>query len=498
MGGGYIQLSAVGEQNAYLTGNPQITFFKSIYRRHTNFSIDLCKQVINGEATFNEKFNVIISRYGDLLSNIYVDNVFELKTTAHLKHYKDTGNEPEFKDTYISWTNGIGYAILKEYSVNIGQNTIDTQNGEWLDIYNKLSENQDNNNPSLSYRQLIETDNNNIQTLNEKLLSKGNIDSLSGAIIASLHHGTNYIKTRTITPLKFWFCKYYGLAIPLISLNTLNVTINFEYRKLNELINTNFENDKLKNKHLEGTTVTTSIWGEYIFLDSDERRNFNTNVHEYLIEQVQYIANTMLPIQINGNVQINLKNFTNCVKALFWVPHMIEYTNVCSKKNSYNNIRYAEKRYPKYHSIDKAKSFGNNWFNYSIYSQTNNDTINTDNIYLFKCGQLMLNNEQRTPQLPAMYFANTQPIRYFNNVPFSNYIYTYSFAIYPFEHQPSGTCNFSRFDTITLNLDNLNCNNNNIDNKYEEYGNKSNYLNLYALSYNILLIHSGTAQLKYL
>jgi hypothetical protein len=212
-------------------------------------------------------------------------------------------------------------------------------------------------------------------------------------------------------------------------------------------------------------------------------------VHEYLIEQVQSIQNVLLPSTNNCNTKIDLKNITNCVKALFWVPHMRQYANSSNNKN-YTNIEYANER----KTIRDAPSFGNNWFNYSIYSK-NSDT-NTQNIYLFKCGQLLLNNEQRTPLLPAMYFANTQPERYFKAIPFSNYIYTYSFALYPFEHQPSGTCNFSRFDTIRLALDNINCNNK--ASEYCEFDENSNYLNIYALSYNILLIHSGTAQLRYI
>ena len=493
MGGGYIQLSAIGEQNAYLTGNPQITFFKSIYRRHTNFSIDLCEQIINGDANFGEKFNVIISNYGDLLSNIYVDNLLRLSLKDKKKMDKssiDIVDESEFP--YLSWVNGIGYAILNEYSVNIGQNVIDTQYGEWLDIYNKLSEDVDNNNPALSYRQ-ISTNDNKIQILNDELLNKGNLQSLTGAMTSSIPTNHNNLITRTITELKFWFCKYYGQAIPLISLNNIDVTINFSYRNLSELINTNIKDlTSIININNENkTSVETKIWGEYIFLDSDERRKFNTNVHEYLIEQVQSIQNVLLPSTKNCNCKINLKNISNCVKAIFWVPHMRQYTNTSNINKNFQHIKYAENR----KTIDESVKYGNNWFNYSTYYNKELDT-NTQNIYLFKCGQLLLNNEQRTPLLPAMYFANTQPERYFKTIPFSNYIYTYSFSLYPFEHQPSGTCNFSRFDTITLSLENINCNN--TASEFCEYSHESNYINIYALSYNILLIHSGTSQLKYI
>lgn len=473
MGGGYIQLSAIGEQNAYLTGNPQITFFKSVYRRHTNFSIDLCRQVINGndKKAFGEKLKIVVNRYGDLLSNIYVDNKLTLAS-------KDMGP----KD-YLTWTNGIGYAILKEYCVSIGQNLIDTQNGEWLDIYNKMSQDNDNNNASLSYRQINNTNNNNnIQTLSEDFLKNhNNLNTLTGNVVPVLNSKNTQttISTRTITELKFWFCRYYGQALPLIALNNLDVVIDITFRPLNELINTT--NEKILDK--EKTHVEPTVWCEYIFLDSNERRRFNTDVHEYLIEQVQMIEREQLPSNINANVNINLKNITNCVKSLFWVPHMKNYIQNTS------GMRYTDKLMTQSHST----KHGNNWFNYSVYLDKNDN--NTDNLYLFKCGQLLLNNEQRTPLLPAMYFANTQAQKHFNLTPFSNYIYTYSFALYPYEHQPSGTCNFSRFDSIGLSLNNIMCNSESKEN-HTNYSN-SNYINIYALTYNVLLIHSGTAQLKY-
>lgn len=480
MGGGYLQLSAVGEQNAYLTGNPQITFFKSVYRRHTNFAIDMCAQTINGNADFGKKFNVIVNKYGDLLCNVYVDNLLTL------------ANKGDFgANDYLAWTNGVGYAILEEYSVSIGQNLIDTQNGEWLDIYNKLSLEHDNNNAALSYRQLVSNTANQYVTLNETILSSPNYSALSGAIVASIGAtGDNTtLKTRVITELKFWFCKYYGQALPLISLNDLDVTINFSYRKLRELVNTNVDGSVDTDK----TKVQTTIWCEYIFLDGDERRRFNSDSHEYLIEQVQTIENVMLPTRKNCNVKLDLKNFTNCVKAIFWVPHMRQYTNSCPQNSIFTNIKYAEKMLS---TSDSPEDYGNNWFNYSVFTDDFDVTNNTDDLYLFNCGQLLLNNEQRTPLLPAMYFANVQPRRYFDAVPFSNYIYTYSFALYPFEHQPSGTCNFSRFNTANLSLEEIK--GNNIATGPIGYSEKSNYVNIYALSYNELLIHSGNAQLKYL
>ena len=473
MGGGYLQLAAIGEQDIYLTGNPQITFFKVVYRRHTNFSIDLNKQSIIGDSDFGNKFKVDINRNGDLLSNIYMD--VEYPQIQCLNSSCVSGDSSPSQN-YATWTNGVGYALIEECDIYIGQNKIDTQNGEWLHILNQVTEPEDNNNSAKYFRQIVDN-NNNVVTMNPTLLHDNNLDTLTGAVGTSIPLGSNItkFKTRSITPLQFWFCKAYGLAVPLISLNNLNITLNFKNRKFEQLINYSDEKPSIT----DGERLEISIWAEYVYLDADERRKFSMNEHEYLIEQIQEIKCVNAIKNKAPSLQINLKNITNCVKALFWVPHLHQYV-----QSEENKCKYAHKTL----NYTDSNQYGNNWFNYSMYYDKTKIS-STDDLYLFKCGRLKLNNENRTPMMPAMYFANIVPKRYFNCVPFNNYIYMYSFALNPLDHQPSGSCNFSRFDSVTLELDEINTNTD--ETKTE------NTLSIYAITYNLLKIYSGNAQLKF-
>lgn len=180
MTGGLMQLVAYGAQDTYLTGNPQITFFKIVYRRHTNFSMETIRQTINGDTNTDtnkeNKASVIISRNGDLLGRIYV----------------------------TSATMGItdGSDIVKEVSIEIGGQEIDRQTKEWSQIWNELTITEDK---SLGYKNMI-------GCLNNNLNSTGNL-------------GVGYVQI----PLLFWFCRNPGLALPLISLQYHEVQLNFIY-----------------------------------------------------------------------------------------------------------------------------------------------------------------------------------------------------------------------------------------------------------------------------
>jgi|TARA_B110000503_G_scaffold60561_1_gene96161 hypothetical protein len=180
MTGGLMQLIAHGEQDTYLSGNPQITFFKIVYRRHTNFSMETIRQTLNGDTitdTLSEnRCSVIISRNGDLLSKVYV----------------------------TSSTVGItdGSEIIKEVSIDIGGQEIDKQTKEWFQIWNELTIPEDKR---LGFKNMIGCLNNNYNS--------------TGTI------GVNHIQI----PLQFWFCRNPGLALPLIALQYHEVQLNFVF-----------------------------------------------------------------------------------------------------------------------------------------------------------------------------------------------------------------------------------------------------------------------------
>ena len=317
MGGGLLQLVAYGAQDVYLTGNPQITFFKVVYRRHTNFSIESIQQTFNGNAQPNNRVTCQISRNGDLVHKLYVEF---------------TPKDEDIDDAR---------KCIKKVEVEIGGQLIDRQYSDWMEIWNEL-------------------------TLPEgkKVGYKYMIDGTSN--VAPVPHIKAYV------PLEFWFCRNIGLALPLIALQYHEVKINIEFSSIE--------------------FGDATLWADYIFLDTDERRRFAQLSHEYLIEQVQFTGSEAIN---SSNLSAKL-SFNHPVKELIW----------------------QEK--------DKTK-LGNT--------------------------KLMLNGNDRFAERDTMYFTHVQPYQHHTNIPDSGCnINVYSFALKPEEHQPSGTLNMSRIDTAQLKL----------------------------------------------
>ena len=126
MTGGLMQLVAYGAQDVYLTGNPQITFFKVVYRRHTNFAMEAIEQTFNGTADFGKKVTCTVSRNGDLIHRIY------LQVTLPRV-------EATVSSAFFRWVNFIGHFLIKSVEVQIGGQRIDKQYGDWLTIWNELT-----------------------------------------------------------------------------------------------------------------------------------------------------------------------------------------------------------------------------------------------------------------------------------------------------------------------------------------------------------------------
>ena len=178
MGGGLLQLVAYGAQDVYLTGNPQITFFKVVYRRHTNFSIESIQQTFNGNVGANSRVTCQISRNGDLVNKLYL--VFKGKSSG------STSGDYDIRE------------LIKKVEVEIGGQLIDRQYGEWMEIWNELT------------------------------LPEGKKDGYE-EMVKGKSGDSNWIK---YVPLEFWFCRNIGLALPLIALQYHEVKINIEFGTL--------------------------------------------------------------------------------------------------------------------------------------------------------------------------------------------------------------------------------------------------------------------------
>lgn len=411
MGGGLIQLVAYGAQDVYLSGNPQITFFKVAYKRHTNFSMESIQQTFNGGADFGRKVTCQISRNGDLIHRMYVHVRLPSLINAD-------GNVYE-------WTRRVGLALIKSVDIEIGGQTIDKQYGEWMFIWNELSlpsGKRDGFNKMVGY----EVPPDQIVDPNDDVTPETNL----------------YI------PLEFWFCRNPGLALPLIALQYHEVKVNIEFRELSQLSREN--STPIVDKHM----VDASLWVDYIFLDTDERRRFAQLSHEYLIEQVQFTGEESVPVG-SRNASIKL-NFNHPVKEIVWVSQ--------------------------YKDLEAQ----NQWFNFT----------NTDEMFSASAtnictkAKLQLNGHDRFSERDGDYFNLVQPYQHHTNVPTSVGISVYSFALKPEELQPSGSLNFSRIDSAVLKMD--------LDIVGAAGGqNREVGIRIYALNYNVLRVMSGMGGVAY-
>jgi len=402
MGGGLLQLVAYGAQDVYLTGNPQITFFKVAYRRHTNFAIEAIEQTFNGSASFGSRVTCQVTRNGDLINRIY----FTGTITNNNSGTTSTG--------YVALVPYFGLKLLKTIELEIGGQRIDKHYSEWLYIWNELS-------LPVGKRD------------GYKLMVGGDKYNRSIALAPNDSYSV-YV------PLEFWFCRNVGLALPLIALQYHEVKVNIELETVTAMI------EPTSNKSMPAGTLSTNdtstytaatssnvvlsgaaLWVDYIFLDTDERRRFAQLSHEYLIEQLQFTgADT-----VSGNTTNSMKsirmNFNHPCKELIWVIK----PDVSSTATDVVAAPY--------------------WNNFTNRTTDNQYILSSNPVTKAK---IQLNGNDRFAERNGTYFNLVQPYQHHEYTPdvFHNGINVYSFAIKPEEHQPSGTLNMSRIDTAVLSL----------------------------------------------
>jgi len=390
MGGGLMQLVAYGAQDIYLTGNPQITFFKVVYRRHTNFSMEAIEQTLNGTVALGSTSTATISRNGDLVHRMYLEFSGTLEND-------DCAN--------------FGSALIDNIELEIGGQKIDKHYGHWMEVWAELTE----YNPT------------GWTGLQAATLTTGTtFQNMSG--MGGVFGATTAVTDTFSVPLQFWFCRNPGLALPLIALQYHEVKVKIA---LQTAAITTFA----------ALGKTMKLWADYIYLDTDERRRFAQVSHEYLIEQVQFQTNAGTPASIE-------LNFNHPVKELIWA------------------------------GLPAAAAAG-------AGPSTPTDIQGTAATY-----QLKLNGHDRFSARDSTYFTRTQVWQHHTGfggiTPSANggcedSIGVYSFALKPEEHQPSGTCNFSRIDNAQLVIG----------------GTGVAAYNVYAVNYNVLRIMSGMGGLAY-
>lgn len=350
MTAGYLQMQINGNQDIKITGNPQISFFKSVYKRHSRFSIQNIIQDINGTPKFGGSISTQVNNSGDLLKSMYIELIL-----------------PELnKPNNISWygyTNNIGCSIIESIELRINDQIIETIKGDWIDLHSKL------NNIDISKLTLDYESDYSIRNKNNIAIEKRKI----------------YI------PIPFFFTKTSGLALPIIALNNSDITVTITFKNLLEVVKVSdykFLNDiSIKSN----SKLECNIWGEYIYLDKKEQQYFTTNKLEYLIEQVQFNGNEI----INKNtIKKDIKlDFRHPVKELIWVITVdnsnldetlsVDHNNITKYTTIYSNYKDTFKNLTlKLNSLNILSEFPAEYFR-KIQSYYYHNKLNNKHIYSY-------------------------------------------------------------------------------------------------------------------
>ena len=535
-GGGLMQLVAYGAQDVYLTGKPEITFFKAVYKRHTNFAIECIPQTFLGNPGSGKTVSCPLTRNGDLITNMVlkcdISGTAAVQGTAAAKKPVPYGN--------WSWCDNVGYALIDNVELEIGGSKIDRHYGDWMYVWYSLT--NDGAHDDAHNAMVGHTD------------AMRNMDRTA-------HSDTLYV------PLQFFCCRNDGLALPLIALQYHDVRLNFTFSKLGNLVN------YIGAVPTDLTLANVELLVDYVFLDTDERKRFAQSSHEYLIEQVQFTGDETVK-GTNENIKLN---FNHPCKALVWYVRPDAHTDSSKKWLHWDkNHEKALELSTKIHCLEDStvvtvaaggpaagfKVIGQaarttatdlqdiyTKGNFSMIKVTGEDStvvlgdyknntndLRNDSYSLFDFDDfvvttaplsemtrpgddasaeiknfnavvqqpfyfgskligganvidkalLQLNGQERFKQMSGAYFNYVQPYQHFSNrAPVG--VNVYSFALNPGEHQPSGSCNFSRIDNAQLVLE-LNS---------AITATTQGTLKVYAVNYNVLRIMSGMGGLAY-
>ena len=534
-----MQLVAYGAQDVYLTGNPQITFWKVSYKRHTNFAMESIEQTFNGQADFGRRVTCTISRNGDLAYRTY------LQVTL-----PEIGQGLATSGVYARWLDFPGEQLISQVEVEIGGQRIDRQYGDWMHIWNQLTQSTEQ---QRGYYKMIGNTTQLTYICDPTFADvDGPCDSNAPRQVCAPRKALP--ETTLYIPFQFWFCRNPGLALPLIALQYHEVKINLDIRPIDECLwavgsLTATTGSQKVNAAYNQSLVAASLYVDYVFLDTDERRRMAQNPHEYLIEQLQFTGDESVGSSSN---KIKL-NFNHPVKELVWVVQRDANVDYCSSLDASSllfkllgaqpfNYTDAVDALPNAihafggpHSvsgvngvIDVSGLFaqagaydvtsasgtaasGNFWTtaasatgytgNIGVPSGQESALSDAGTFVLAETAldmhcwgenpvvtaKLQLNGQDRFSEREGTYFDLVQPWQHHTRNPDTG-INLYSFALRPEEHQPSGSCNFSRIDNATLQLV--------LSNATVE-GTSTAKVRVFATNYNVLRIMSGMGGLAY-
>lgn len=463
MGIGYFQLTIRNQNDIYLIGNPEMTFFKQVYKRHTNFAKESVLLNFPTDTTipqgdsFEKTFHITIPKNGDLVHKMYL--------AIDIQSNTENGVGSDASGNAYNMTNN-AFGLIDDIELLIGDECIDRHTGEWLAIYSSLFTAEAKN---LAICDMVDI------YQNVKFKNSSGIFDKEGIVFI---------------PLVFWFNRNPGLALPLLALQYADVRLRVKLKSNALIFNTGTGDPRRTNNTDTGISINRiQLLTEFIFLDKEEKSLFATHPHEYLIEQVQ--CSDKEPIESKDDLTVSeFQNyqhkielsFNHPVKALFWSiqdDQSSDGSKVARGNqlfNYWNNLDFSDTTGRRNTVIDASIALNG----YEIFDPLTGLYFN----------QVTKNEHFSGNGFEGLVVENTNP-QYAIDLTKGIGVYSYSFALHPEHHQPSGTLNFSKLDRAELRLRVRRTQLNDTTTSVQKY------FRAYALNYNILRIASGSGGLVF-
>lgn len=445
-----------GAQMEYLIGNPEISYFKTAYRRHTNFAMESVRQTFLTkpvlELNTRSSFTCRINRVADLLKDVYL--CFTLPSIYSTDKHR------------FQWIENLAKYAIYSYSVKLDTQTIDQRYGEWMDVWTELSISSDK-------KTIYDKMSANTEEVTNPLVRTKKITIRNNKLYYRYYPvGTtgspSIPQSKYFIPLDFWFTKEPGLALPLIALQYQNLDITIEMRSLLELCQVY---DHVQERYMSVTTYNSKSYHtpvrlgdflyptnnipqevdnsidleaylecNFIYLDTEERVQLAKNNTDYLIDRIYRIEQGGIYKQATIDLTIQ-----NPIKELIWLTRRSDA------------VLY------------------NDWSNFT-------NRLPSDRTYsIMKSARLLWNGMERFEEKDKQYFNLVQPYLHHTRGPREG-IYVYSFALNPEKNQPSGAFNASMIDRIQMY----------VTNEELQSGNNYDYeYVVYAVYNNIFRVMSG-------
>jgi len=422
-----MQLVAYGSQDIYLTANPKVTFFQAVYKRHSNFASEVIEQTVNGNPADNGRVSITIARNGDLVQDMYL----EMKAKSGL-----SSSSKGASAIYAA------ERAIKDIEVSIGGQRIDRHFQKWWRLFDNLYHTE---------------------------AKKADYAKMT----SNTQNGAIYL------PLIFWFNRHPGLSLPLIALQYHECRVDVD-------LSSEFSH------YTDGNTL--KCWANYHFLDTEERRRFAQKSHEYLIEQVQHTGTDSVSATSTKQVRLS---FNHPVKELLFAFGNGSVSNASLWNFTSNLAETAVVLESDVHALGATSNifvpvtYATGAPLLAVGQGYSESTVCEDGAVAATRAvgplsefKVILNGQDRMKAQSGKYFNQVQPYTYHAGSPVPG-VYSYSFALKPEEHQPSGTCNFSRIDNAQVSV------------TLKSGATQSETMHLFATNYNVLRVQSGMGGLAF-